>query len=164
MDLLRSLERRLVAAEKACLAALLLVMVALSFLQVLLRGGFSKGILWADTLLRHLVLWVGFLGAAAAAADDKQFALDAAGRLLRGRAKAAAHVLCALFAAATTAWLAAAGRDFLADERAAGGTLFTVGQTQVPAWPFELVLPWGFALLTLHYLLKAALAAPGLRR
>ena len=36
-------------------------------MQVVLRQVFGGGILWCDTLLRHLVLWVGFLGAARAA-------------------------------------------------------------------------------------------------
>ncbi|MDE2237792.1 MAG: TRAP transporter small permease subunit, partial [Elusimicrobia bacterium] len=49
-------------------------MSSLAFLQVLRRELFGSGALWADPLLRSLVLWVGFLGAALAAAEDKHFA------------------------------------------------------------------------------------------
>jgi TRAP-type C4-dicarboxylate transport system permease small subunit len=163
VDFLRSLENRLVALEKLALAALLTTMVALSFVQVVLRGGFSAGFLWADTFLRNLVLWVGFLGAAAAAAQDKHFAMDAAGRILSGRAKAAAHLTCSIFTAAVCVLLLQASIAFLKDERAAANVLFSIGGWQAQAWPFELALPGGFALLAVHHAIKAVLAAPELK-
>jgi TRAP-type C4-dicarboxylate transport system permease small subunit len=164
MDALRALEKRLLGLEKAALALLLLTMIALSFLQVVLRGVFSSGLLWADTFLRHLVLWIGFLGAAAASAQDRHFAMDAAERVFSGRAKAAAQLACALFIAAVCILLAQASRAFLADERAAANILFSIGETHVQAWPFQTILPAGFFLLALHHLIKAVLALPGLKK
>lgn len=162
MEPLRRLERGLLAAEKWALVGLLGVMVTLSFLQVLLRGAFSAGLLWADTLLRHLVLWVGFLGASVAAGEGKQFAMDATARALSGRLKAAAGILVHLFTAAVCALMARASWTFLAAEYAdwardpARGILFSAGPLRVPGWVFELILPAGFALLALHYLLRLA--------
>ena len=158
MGLLKAAERRLAALEQGLLAALLLLMVGLSFAQVLLRG-FSLGLLWADTFLRHLVLWAGFLGAALAAADDKQFAMDAAGRLMSERVLAAVQTLLHSLTALVCAYMTQAAWTFFGHEKEAGAVLFSIGRFEAPGWWFQVILPAGFALLFLHYLLKAALAA-----
>ena len=76
-DRLRKAEDLLAAAEGALLVALLAVMVSLAFAQVVLRH-FGAGLLWGETVLKHLVLWTGFLGAALAAKSEKHFAWEAA--------------------------------------------------------------------------------------
>lgn len=157
METLRKAERWLVDAERTLLTAMLAVMVTLSFLQVVLRAAFSSGLLWADTFLRHLVLWVGFLGAATAASADRQFAMDAAVGLLPGRGKAAARCAVDLFAASVCALLTRASWRFFLDERAAGSVLFMLGTLRVETWVFEAILPGGFLLLCAHYLLRAGL-------
>ena len=162
MDLLRRAERRLAALEQWLLVVLLVVMVALSFLQVALRGVSTGGFLWADTFLRHLVLWAAFLGACLAASDGKQFAMDAAERLMTGRVRSAVHLLLHSLTAAVCALMAAASWTFLRQEMEGAATLFSVGSWHVPGWWFELILPGGFALLTAHYALRAALAVDGL--
>lgn len=158
MKKLRALERGLASVEKVLLAALLALMVSLSFLQVILRGVFSAGLLWADTFLRHLVLWAAFLGAAAAAVEGKQFAMDAAHRAIKGRTRRAVEGLSHAVCVAVCALLARASWRFLADEYRHGGVLFSVGGLHVPGWTFEVILPAGFALLLVHYLIKLALA------
>ncbi|MBI4386869.1 MAG: TRAP transporter small permease [Elusimicrobia bacterium] len=159
MNRIKGLESRLIRAESALLAALVAFMVLLAFLQVVLRAFFSAGILWADTLLRHLVLWLGFLGAGLAAGSDRQFALDIAARLSAGRLKASLQLGCALFAAGVSTALARSSLTFFREEYRHAGALFAAGDLNVPAWPFQIILPGGFALLAIHYALKAALAA-----
>ena len=163
MEFLKTAERRLAALEQGLLAALLLVMVALSFLQVVLRGAFSSGILWADTFLKHLVLWGAFLGACLACVDSKQFAMEGAERLFSGRAKGAVHALLHALTAAVSALLAKASWTFLLQEKEGGATLFSVGSRHIPGWWFEVILPAGFALLALHYAVKSALSGAALK-
>ena len=133
---LRSIEAVLLRAEKALLVAMLVFMVTLAFAQVVLRSAFSFGLLWADTLLRHLVLWVGFFGAAVAAGENKQFAMDAAHRLFSDRAKAAVAALTHLSAMMVSGFLARASWTFFLDERRAGATLFSAGAVHLPPWIF----------------------------
>jgi TRAP-type C4-dicarboxylate transport system permease small subunit len=154
---LKNLERRLTAAEEGILVALLLFMVLMSFLQVILRVFFSTGILWADTLLRHLVLWVGFLGACLAASAGRQFAMDASDRVLKGRVKTAVHLLCHAFTAVVCLFLLQASITFFREEYVHSETLLTVFGRDIPAWTLESILPIGFALLLVHYLIKTAL-------
>ncbi|HBL18646.1 MAG TPA: hypothetical protein DD417_18275 [Elusimicrobia bacterium] len=158
MKTIAAIERLLMSGERAFLIALVVVMVALSFLQVVLRSFFSAGLLWGDTFLRSLVLWVGFLGAALAAAEDRQFSMDALLRLLNGRTRAVVELVVHSFTAAVCWFLILASWSFFLGEFESGGTLFSIGAHEVPAWPFETILPLGFALLLLHYVLKAVLA------
>lgn len=155
--MLRSLERGLVLAEESVLVALLLFMVLMSFLQVVLRVFFSTGLIWADTLLRHLVLWVGFLGAGLAASSGKQFAMDAMDRVLQGQAKRFAHALCHTFAMVVCLMLLSAACAFFKEEYAHSQPAFEVLGRGVPGWTLEVILPLGFALLAAHYALRLAL-------
>jgi len=164
MDRIRAAERALLAAERALLSALLLVLVGLSFLQVVLRGGFSAGLLWADVFLRHLVLLIGFLGAAIAVCEGKMFSFDAAAHILKGRSREAAGLLGQAFAACVSALLAAAAWVFFLNEYRRGSTLFMLGSLPVSSWVFAAVVPFGFALVMAHYLLKAAGSAATLKR
>ena len=50
--------------EKILLAVMLGLMVLMAFSQIVLRNFFATGIPWGDSLVRYLVLWVGFIGAA----------------------------------------------------------------------------------------------------
>ncbi len=162
MESVRKAERLLLGAEKGLLVVLLSVMVALSFLQVVLRQAFGLGILWADTFLRHLVLWVGFLGAGLAAADNKHFAWEPAAQKA-GRMGAAMRAAASAAAVAITCALVRASWSFLCDERAAGDVLFQIGSRQIPAWWFSTIIPAGFALIAIHLAVRGLEALGSLR-
>lgn len=165
MKKLRTLEHWLLSAEKALLIGFVLVMVCLSFTQVLLRGFFSGGFLWADTFLRHLVLWVGFLGAAVAAGENKQFAMDAATRFFEGRVKSTVEAIASLFTVGVCAVMTHASWAFFLDEKASGNALFSIGaHIHIPSWTVGIILPVGFALIAVHYTIKAAISIMELRK
>jgi TRAP-type C4-dicarboxylate transport system permease small subunit len=71
--------------EVLMLSTLLGIMMLLSCWQILLRTFFSSGLLWADPLLRYLVLWCGMLGAVSAAGQGKHIAIDLIGNRLDPR-------------------------------------------------------------------------------
>lgn len=157
-ELLRRAEDRLAAAEGALLVALLGVMVTLAFAQVVLRH-FGMGLLWGETVLKHLVLWTGFLGAALAARAEKHFAWEAAHVGAPAKWKPALRLAANLCGAAITAILLKAAWTYLGDERASGAELFTIGTVVVPAWIASAGIPGGFALVLVHLLFKSADAA-----
>ena len=142
-------------AEKAVLVVLISFMVLLSFWQVVLRQVFSTGILWADTLLRHLVLWAGFLGAALATVEGKHFALEAV-TPKEGRMGSAMRLTAHASAVLVSAFLVRASWGFLMEERSAGSVLFAAGGVEVPAWVFSAAVPVGFSLVLLHMLVRIA--------
>ena len=49
--------------ENGLLVGLLVAMIGIAVTQIVMRNGFDSGFLWADSLLRVLVLWIGMIGA-----------------------------------------------------------------------------------------------------
>ncbi len=155
MNALTNLDKRIVGIEKKILIVFIVLMVFLAFLQVVLRGVFHSGILWADSFLKHLVLWVAFIGASVAAHEDRQFAMDAATRLFKGKVRSTVDLVVATFTTGVSAALAHASWTFLEMEREGASVLFSIGSWHAPAWIFQVILPAGFALLAFHYAVKA---------
>lgn len=159
MRYVKKFESALIRCESFLLVTLLTIMVVMAFSQVIMRQFFGTGILWGDTFLRHLVLWVGFLGAALATAEGKQFAWDMGVTMLKPRPKAAANMLAHLATIIICIFLIRAAWLFCADEKAAGSVLFSMGDIAVPTWAFILILPGGFGLVAIHTLIKGIYAA-----
>jgi TRAP-type C4-dicarboxylate transport system permease small subunit len=138
----------LARAEDALLVLLLSAMVLLAGGQILLRNVLDAGLVWADPLLRVLVLWVGMAGAMAAARADRHITVDVLSRLLPERARRRTRALTDLATAAACALLAWHAARFVAAELAGGAIAFA----GVPAWVCQLILPVGFGVMALRYL------------
>ena len=73
--------------EDGLLFLLMSTLVLLSVAQIALRNAFGITFLWSEPLVRHLVLWCGFLGALIATRLDKHIRIDAVLLLLPGRVR-----------------------------------------------------------------------------
>lgn len=155
MSILKGLEKTLLAVERSAVVLLLTTMILLAFLQVILRNVLSVGFLWADPLLRHAVLWIGFLGASIATRQGKHINIDLVTRFTSPRVTNLVRVVTNLFAALVTFLLAKAGWVFLQSEMLSNETLVTIGETGLKAWWFQVIIPGGFALMSFRFLLKA---------
>lgn len=138
-------------AENVVLVILLVALVALASGQIILRNVFSIGLLWADGLVRLLVLWLAVIGAIAASRDHKHIAIDALARIAPPKLKQAAAFFSSLFTSVVMGLLAYHSWRFVADSREYGDMLLSTW----PAWVFQLVLPVGFALIAYRYLVRA---------
>jgi TRAP-type C4-dicarboxylate transport system permease small subunit len=152
MKFLRSLDRLLAKTETIVLVIFLGSMVLLAFLQVVLRNVFGTGMVWADTLVRHLLLWAGFVGGAIAAFEGRHISIDALTKYLPQRWKHIAGVTTNLFGAFVCYYLADAGLTFVRSELEAGGE-FLFG---LPGYVGMVIIPVGYVLIGVHFLLKAA--------
>lgn len=136
-------------AETASLCLLLLAMICLACIQIALRTLFSGGLLWADPLLRYLVLWSGLLGAVLATSRGSHIALDLAGYLIPDRLQPIVTLAAHLFSAAVAAILTWASVLFLQSEIEFGSAaLFNL-----PSWFWNLIFPLAFGLITCRYLI-----------
>lgn len=151
MKLLRALDRLLVRIETVFLVIFLGAMVILAFAQVVLRNVFGGGFLWGDPIVRQMVMWSGFMGAAIAASQDRHISIDALTKFLKGRVKDLVHVITSLFAAVVCYYMAQAAWVFMQDERQSGGELIS----GIPSWIGLAIIPVGFGLLTIHFALNA---------
>ncbi len=153
MRLLFKAEEYAVKTEKAVVVSLIFAMVALSFLQVLLRLLFHSGIVWLDPLLRHMVLWAGLTGSALAARYSHHFALEAFVKFAPRPLHRPLEVFAALFTAAASALLFYAAWKFIREEFAAGSIAFYIGDFGVKGGWAEIIIPAAFALIGVHTLL-----------
>lgn len=140
------------SAENLVLALLLVTLVVLASAQIVLRDVFSVGLLWADGLVRLLVLWLAVVGAIAASRDQKHIAIDVLARVAPPLVRRGATFIASAFTSAVMALLAYHAGEFVAQSREYGDILLG----SWPAWVFELVLPVGFALIAYRYLVRCA--------
>jgi TRAP-type C4-dicarboxylate transport system permease small subunit len=155
MKIIRATEAFLGKLESGAIVVLLTIMIVMAFLQVVLRDFFKTGILWGDIFNRNLVLWVGFLGAALATKEHRHFSIDIITKRLSPLGQRITGTIVNLFGAIVCFFLMQAAITFLRDEIQADTTVFTVGQKEIPFWCFELIIPIGFGLIMIHFILKA---------
>jgi len=144
----RALRAFVHALEGSVLALLLAVMIFLSFLQVVLRNLFDTGLLWIEPLLRHLLLWVGVVGAAFASRSGRHINVDALSRLLPATGMRLARVATNLFAATVTLFLAHACFKLAHEEMQSPSAAFL----SVAVWQVQLVMPLAMLLMSSRFL------------
>ena len=147
---LKRLDRALARIERAAVVLLLTTLLGLGLLQVLLRNLLAGGLFWVDGLLRHLVLWLGFLGASLATHDRRHLRIDVLVPLLPPWGQRSVSLLVNLSALCVCLLLAHAAWVFVYSEYAAG-TVLTFG---VAAWLAQSIIPVGFLIMALRFALR----------
>jgi TRAP-type C4-dicarboxylate transport system permease small subunit len=125
----------------------LLSMVAFVILQVILRNVFSSGIAWADVATRHIVLWVTFLGAMLATRGRQHITIDILTRFIPRKPRNAVRIVLDSFAATIAMLLAITSLKFVIEEHA----LHTELMAGIPLWMVEVIIPFGFAMISIEY-------------
>ncbi|MCG2725519.1 MAG: TRAP transporter small permease subunit [Elusimicrobia bacterium] len=147
---LLKLEEFIVKGEKFLIIALVFFMVTLSFLQVVLRLFFHWGIVWLDPVLRHMVLWSGFLGAILASRYSKHFALDIAFKINSDKLRKLSMLVANVFTMAVSMFLFYAAYKFIKDEALAESIAFYAGKFEIKTAIAEAIVPITFILMAFH--------------
>jgi TRAP-type C4-dicarboxylate transport system permease small subunit len=134
--------------EEGFLCLLLVAMIILAVVQIILRSFFSGGLLWADPLLRYLVLWSGMFGAALATKEGKHIALDVVSFVLPDQALPWLKCLLDFFSFLVALALAYAAIIFVRNEAQFGASVLLT----IPSWYWNMVFPLGFSLIALRFL------------
>ena len=141
----------LIQTETWLAAGSLLLLLLLALAQILARNLFDSGLPAADTLTRYMVLYVTFLGAALAVDHDRHIKIDLCCIFLSATALRRLYRPMRAIAAAVCALLADAAIRYWRDEWLYAPDyerwLVLVG----------LIIPVGFCLLTLHFVLTTLL-------
>ncbi|NVM21593.1 MAG: TRAP transporter large permease subunit [Desulfobacterales bacterium] len=162
--------------EDAVLAVALLLMALIPVVELVGRTWFSAGIAGATEYLRHLTLWIGFLGAMLATREGKHLKIAAAVDWLPPRAGRIVDCLGAFISAVVCTALFGASLELVVAEAPAlpiwtvkiipefidswldpfglfeGGGLTTIGGW-IPIWVAEAVMPFGFAVMAVRFVL-----------
>jgi len=149
-NIVGKIDHSIAFVENTLIIIILTVMVLMAFLQVLLRNFFETGILWGDVFLRHLVLWVGFLGASLATREEKHINIDILTRVIPKKYVPFVKIIVDIITIVICVLLAKAGYTFVHYEMEANTILFQ----NIPAWYFQIIIPVGFSLIGFRFFLK----------
>ena len=144
--------------EDGLIVFVVLMMVALAVAQIVLRNLAGTSLVWADPLLRNAVLWIGLLGAMIASRKDEHIRIDLAANFLPERVLPWITGLVDLFTAGIcllTAWY---GLGFVIEERQFGAAF-----AGIPSWLLQAVIPLGFSVMALRYVILFSLGLVGRR-
>jgi TRAP-type C4-dicarboxylate transport system permease small subunit len=144
--------------EDGLMLLLLLAMIVLACLQILMRNAFDAGWLWADPVLRILLLWLALLGAMVASRHDKHMSIHIFSNWLSPRPLHAIKIFTSLFAAVICGIAAFYAGWFVLDEY----QYSTADIAGIRSWWFELIMPLAFSVMALRFALQAAWAVRGL--
>lgn len=146
-DLLLNIKSKLIYIEKIFASFSLLALLTLSLAQVLMRNFLDLGFTEIETITRHLVLFVTFMGAALVSEGNKHIKIDCVTATISTRSKQKlkrplffiSSIICFIFS-----WYATA---FWIDEK-----IYAPDSEQLALY-LALILPVGFSTLSIHFLL-----------
>ena len=139
-------------AENTALVTLLSAMMVLAVGQIVLREVFSTGFVWADELIKLMVLWLAMVGSIAAARDNRHIRIDALSHILPETAIKLTRVLVDVFAAAVCGVIAWHTYRYLQLEIEFEDSVLI----DTPAWIAHLIVPLAFALIAYRFLVSIA--------
>ena len=148
-DKLKKLLQKIHLIEDSILAILLIGMILLASSQIFLRNLFDSGIIWADPLLRVMVLWIGLLGALAATRENKHITIDLLARFLSDFMHEVVKALTNIFSCVIAGILAYHSVRYIVMEYEAQSMAFS----GIPAWLLEVILPIAFSFIALRFFL-----------
>ncbi len=135
--------------ENASLLLVLAAMIVLAAAQIVMRNVLDIGVSWGDEALRLMVLWITMLGAAAATRERRHIVIDVLSRSLPGGLQVWAAFIVDSFSAGVAGVLAWYAAVFVGDSKQYGDLLLN----DLPAWPFQLILPVAFTIIAYRYVL-----------
>ena len=141
------LDRLLAAAETALLVILLL------------RNLADAGLAGAEPVMRVAVLWIALLGAMVATRQRRHVSVDLLSRYLAPGPRRASVILIDGFSAAVCGLIAWHSARLVYYEY----TIPTLAISAVPVWLAQAILPLGFGLIALRYLVQLPARLSGRR-
>ena len=147
MSMLDRLERAGSLVETIMLVILLSSMMLLAVGQIMLRELFSTGFVWADELIKLMVLWLAMVGSIAACRDNRHIRIDALSHILPKLAIEITRALVDVFAAIICGVIAWQTWRYLQVEIEYQDTVLV----NVPAWIAHSVLPAAFLLISFRF-------------
>lgn len=146
--LLERLERTGNFLETAALVTLLSAMMLLAVGQIVLREAFNTGFVWADELIKLMVLWLAMVGSIAAARENRHIRIDALSYVLPELGIRVIRILVDLFAALVCGVIAWQAWQYLQVEIEYQDTVLV----DIPAWIAHSVMPAAFLLISFRFL------------
>ena len=145
------MDRILTAFEKLLVSSFLFTATMLTFLLVVLRYGFGKGITWGSEMVIILVVWSAFFGAGIAIRQKSHIELEVVRDLLPHRYRFPIIVLADMFCLGITLFICIFGGKMSLFLYRSGGINVA---TELPDCLIFLCVPLGGLTMSIRYLQK----------
>ncbi len=113
-----------------------------------MRNVYGLGYVWADILVRILVLWVGLLGATVATHEGRHLTIEVVTKFLPPQATRYLRVFVNCFALTVCLFLTQAALKYLDLQQM---TATGPGLLGMPEWSTEVIVPVAFTLISFHF-------------
>ena len=140
------------ALENAALVILLGALILLAVLQIVLRVFFSFGFVWADELVRLLVLWIALVASIAASRGNRHLRIDILSHFVAEKYARFPRIIVDAFAAVMCGVLAWHSWRYLSLVVEFEDTVLV----DLPAWIAYALLPVSFILMCYRFVLSVA--------
>ena len=138
---------RLHFTEDTILVILITVMAALAITQIFLRNFFHGGLVWAEPMLRTMVLWVAMFGAMVATRDNKHIRIDVLTHYIPVTAVRWVNVITHGFSSAVCLLIAWHSARFVSMET----EQVTLAFASVPTWFVASAIPLAFVVMAIRF-------------
>jgi len=145
------LERWGTLLENLALVLLLSALILVAVGQIVARIGFSTGFIWADELVRLLVMWIALVASIAASRSNRHLRIDVLSHFVAAKYARIPRIIVDAFASFICAVLAWQSWRYLQVVREFEDTVLV----DVPAWMAYLLLPIAFALMSYRFALSS---------
>ena len=156
--LLARLERWGTAAENMSLVLLLGTLIVLSVSQIILRLFFNSSLIWADELLRIMVLWIALVASIAATRSKRHLKIDILSHFVTERYTQVPGIIVDGFASLMCGLVAWHSIRFLQITIEMEDTVLL----DFPSWAAHGILPVAFFLMCYRFFLLSAKGIVGL--
>ncbi len=150
---LKTFYRLLLKTETGLLVGLLSMMIVIAVIQIVMRNFMGAGLLWAESLLRIIVLWLALLGAMVASRNHQHIAIDVLVNKLPEQLRRFVMRLTRTITAGICFVVAWYSLKFVIDEYQYGGIAFGI----IPHWLCEAIIPISLFIMAIRYLVSAVL-------
>jgi len=147
VSILQRIHSALVQMENWILVLILFSMIFIAVMQILLRNFFGFGVIWAETLVKVLVLWTALIGAMVATRQGKHINIDIITRYASEKIKSVVTALVNLLTAIICAIVTYYSVVFVVIEYEDGSPAFA----NVPNWLCEAIIPIAFFIMGVRY-------------
>ena len=134
--------------EDILLPLLFILTLLLAVLQIILRNVFSSGLVWADPLLKVMVLWLGMLGALYATRKRRHIKIDILRHYLKPGLRKLTGQLVYLISGVICLLCSYFSFTFLILEYNDGTSAFM----DIPAWMLESIIPFALFIMALRFI------------
>ncbi|HEY4717351.1 MAG TPA: TRAP transporter small permease [bacterium] len=128
----------------------IIMMIFISFLQVVLRNIFSTGISGTEELLRHIVFWTGLVAGSLLTRENRHIKIDILSKMMPARMEQVTAIIINLVSLCICVMLLLASIRFISVEM----QFQERSPLPVPIWSLQLILPIGFFMISLRFFLK----------